>query len=90
MEIASALAEVAGFAWPVVVLVLVCLLFFTQVGRALLGSLRQVKLGQIQLELAGLQGSCAITRVDATRTPQEVGNAALAMLSPVTTRDKRR
>lgn len=53
----STVADVARFAWPVVALVALGLLFWSKAGRTLLGSLRQVKFGQLQLEVNGANAS---------------------------------
>ena len=57
MTLGSIATEVALFAWPFVVLVAVFCLFRTETGRALLGGLRQIKFGQLHLELGGANAS---------------------------------
>ena len=57
MIIGSIATEVARFAWPFVALLAVILLFRTEAGRALLGGVRQVKFGQLELELNGTNAS---------------------------------
>jgi hypothetical protein len=53
----SVATEIAGIAWPFVALIALFLLFWSAAGRALLSGLRQVKFGQVQLELNGANAS---------------------------------
>lgn len=62
--IGSTVADVAHFAWPVVVLLLVGLLFWSKTGQALLGSIRHVTIGQVNLELDGANASEVKTRLE--------------------------
>ncbi len=57
MLVGSVAADVARFMWPFVVLVIVGVLFWSTTGQTLLSGLRQVKFGQLHLELDGANAS---------------------------------
>lgn len=56
--------ELAKFVWPAVVVLFLWLLFGTETGRAVLGGLRQVKIGQLHLELDGANASQVKARLE--------------------------
>jgi hypothetical protein len=62
--VGSIVTEVALFAWPLVALIAVSFLFRSEAGRALLGGLREVKFGQLQLELGGANASKVKTTLE--------------------------